>query len=208
MVCQRLQDFGPEESFLPYYVDKEYEIFNKRLLDSKTYKHIFFHFLVFFLIPWIVSWQYSIGVENRHPILAQQIYIRWLDKFKSPINLDLLAYEPSSPNLLQCNVPAVLTESLPKRVSLLEVRHYVNIMPTHDVCLLLSALFLQVLQVKEKEPPLNETKILQKAQQQLFPPSSPIMMSQHGIDEVLATLAPIPSPDIEVMLNQLICPLY
>lgn len=56
-------------------------------------------------------------------------------------------------------------------------------------------LFLQVLQVKAKEPHLNEREALIKAKQQLFPPSPPLPLSQQDINEVLTTLVSTPSPD-------------
>lgn len=55
-----------------------------------NYKDTFFHFLVYYQILWILSWQYAIQIENSLPILAQKLFIRWWDKFNSPINLDFL----------------------------------------------------------------------------------------------------------------------
>lgn len=55
-----------------------------------NYKDAFSHFLIYNRIPWILSWQYSIHFENFIPILVQKIFIRWWDKFNSPINLDFL----------------------------------------------------------------------------------------------------------------------
>lgn len=41
---------------------------------------------------------------------------------------------------------------------------------------------IQVLQVKENEPRLNETEVLEKGHRLLFPPSSPINVSQQEIE--------------------------
>lgn len=62
----------PKVCFLPYYINKKYEIFNQKLVENMNLKDTFFHFLVYYRIPWILSWQYAVHIN------------------KSPINLDFL----------------------------------------------------------------------------------------------------------------------
>lgn len=51
------------------------------------------------------------------------------------------------------------------------------------------SLYLQHLQVKEKEPNLSEEDDVRKAQLMEFLPSSPIQMSKSDIDEVLSAIS-------------------
>lgn len=119
------------------------------------------------------------------------------DKFNTLINLDLLPYEPGSSNLLQSNVLGVSTKSV-----LISTQKELASLKSHSVSrsfpplmYISLALFLQVLPVKGKEPHLNEAKVLQKPQQQLFPPPSLILVSQQDIEEVLITITPTMSPN-------------
>lgn len=81
-----------------------------------NYKDTFFHFLVYYQILWILSWQYAIQIENSLPILVQKLFIRWWDKFNSPINLDFLpgwgipTLPPNLPSTQE--ITPILTESV------------------------------------------------------------------------------------------------
>lgn len=110
-VAQWLQEFGPHECFLPYYVNTKYELFSKKLSEFK-HNHIFFHFLIFYRIPWILSWQYCLGVENNHPILGQKLFSIWWDKFTAPINLDQLPIELFSSTSYPSQVSSIFIESV------------------------------------------------------------------------------------------------
>lgn len=57
-------------------------------------------------------------------------------------------------------------------------------------------IYLQYLQVEEKEPNLFDKDAILKAQALVFPPSSPIPMSQSDTEEVLIVVASSPSPDV------------
>lgn len=87
-------------------------MFSKRLLEFNKFKSIFFHFLICYRIPWILSWQYTIGIKKGHPSLAQQLFIRRCDKFNSPINLNLLHIDQNLFVLPPSHISAYFSESV------------------------------------------------------------------------------------------------
>lgn len=68
-------------------------------------------------------------------------------------------------------------------------------MPTY-VVYVFGIIFTGITSEKEKESYLNEAEIFEKTQRSMFPPSSPINMSQQEIKEILTTITSSPSTDI------------
>lgn len=167
-----------------------------------NYKDTSFHFLVFYQILWILSWQYAIQIENSLPILVQKLFIRWWDKFSSPINLDFRAgwgiptLPPDLPSTQEITLILTKSVSLSIQKESLPMKSVIESAACPAMLFMSPTLYLQVLQVKEKEPHLTEAEVLDKAQKQLFLPSSPINISQQDIEEVLTTIASSPSSNI------------
>lgn len=176
---------------------------------DRELRYSFFQFIIYYQIPWILSWNFCFHYVNVMgsyiSTLAHKIYIRWWDRFSSPISLYGL------PQLFMKKEKAIFSESVsisskcktPKIYSTFDSNSSQppkSVSVVYPLALPLNV-YLQYLQVKHNNPQMAENDIIQLAytldfcsgtQVPITPkhevPESPIQMTQQDINEVLTAL--------------------
>lgn len=162
-----IQDFELEISFLLYFIFEKYNIFHGKL--DKKYISPFGHFLISFRIPSILSWQYGFHFNDAMSNFVQRLFIRWWYKFNSPISLEFLARLSLEPILSEWVAASTRWIDTPKKSpTVLNETHHDGLSPN---------VYLQFLQVKQKNPCLTDDDAIIIDKSLVFPPSSQVPLS-------------------------------